>query len=82
MSAVQGRAAIAEALSALIGAPRSPYQVDRLAVRPVNPLPVHGSGKQQFSTVDELSEWWQREQRRAQAVRGVVTRTQAVDPCR
>ena len=64
MTVVEGRVAIAQALSGMLGVPVSVHQVDRLEARTEHPLPVTGYQGRKWARLDELQTWWEEERER------------------
>ena len=64
MTTLNGRIAIAQALSGITGVPVSVHQVDRLEARGHDPLPVKGYMGRKWAALDELQAWWEEERRR------------------
>lgn len=56
--AIEGRAAIAQALSGIMGVPVSLKALDCLIDRRRHPLPVHGYPGRKWAFLVELQEWW------------------------
>jgi hypothetical protein len=75
MTAIDGRTAIAQALSGICGAPVSVHQLDRLETRAVHPLPLHGYQGRKWAFLDELQTWWSEELTAA----AVATATRRMD---
>lgn len=67
---LEGRHAIAVALSGIVGRQLSAWTVDRLSSRTRDPLPVKGWPGRRWAYVGELRAWWERQRLDESRARG------------
>lgn len=68
-TAIEGRKAIAVALTAICGVAVSVYAVDRLSERRRHPLPLHGYMGRRWAFESELRAWWEAVDAKARQIR-------------